>query len=124
MANSYTDYPEIKFHMEHELMSRIVELKERNYADKDQYDYAPQDFEDAMDSYDKTLEIVGDVTANVIAPNAEAVDAEGPHCENGRVRYAAKTYENLDATIKAGMNGHVAKPIEINKLRKELFKCI
>ncbi|MCM1311736.1 MAG: acyl-CoA dehydrogenase family protein [Bacteroides sp.] len=105
MANSYTDYPEIKFHMEHGLMSRIVELKERGYADKDQYDYAPQDFEDAMDSYDKTLEIVGDVTANVIAPNAEAVDAEGPHCENGRVRYAAKTYENLDATIKAGMNG-------------------
>lgn len=91
--------------MQHELMKRIVELKERGYEDKDKYDYAPQDFEDAMDSYDKTLEIVGDVTANVIAPNAEAVDAEGPHCENGRVRYASKTYENLDATIKAGMNG-------------------
>ena len=105
MPNAYTDYPEIKFHMEHELMNRIVELKERGYEDKDKYDYAPQDFEDAMDSYDKTLEIVGDVTANVIAPNAEAVDAEGPHCENGRVRYASKTYENLDATIKAGMNG-------------------
>lgn len=105
MANSYTDYPEIKFHMEHDLMHRIVELKERSFADKEEYDYAPQNYEDAMDSYDKTLEIVGDVTANVIAPNAEAVDAEGPHCENGRVRYAAKTYENLDATIKAGMNG-------------------
>ncbi|MBQ8736486.1 MAG: acyl-CoA dehydrogenase family protein [Bacteroidaceae bacterium] len=105
MANSYTDYPELRFHMQHELMKRIVELKERGYEDKDKYDYAPQNFEDAMDSYDKTLEIVGDVTANVIAPNAEAVDAEGPHCENGRVRYAAKTYENLDATIKAGMNG-------------------
>lgn len=105
MANAYTDYPELRFHMQHELMKRIVELKERGYEDKDKYDYAPQNFEDAMDSYDKTLEIVGDVTANVIAPNAEAVDAEGPHCENGRVRYAAKTYENLDATIKAGMNG-------------------
>ena len=105
MPNAYTDYPEIKFHMQHELMNRIVELKERGYEDKDKYDYAPQNFEDAMDSYDKTLEIVGDVTANVIAPNAEAVDAEGPHCENGRVRYASKTYENLDATIKAGMNG-------------------
>ena len=105
MPNAYTDYPEIKFHMQHELMNRIVELKERGYEDKDKYDYAPQDFEDAMDSYEKTLEIVGDVTANVIAPNAEAVDAEGPHCENGRVRYASKTYENLDATIKAGMNG-------------------
>ena len=105
MPNAYTDYPEIKFHMEHELMNRIVELKERGYEDKDKYDYAPQNFEDAMDSYDKTLEIVGDVVSNVIAPNAEAVDAEGPHCEDGRVRYAAKTYENLDATIKAGLNG-------------------
>ena len=105
MANSYTDIPEIKFHMEHPMMQRIVELKERNFEDKGKYDYAPEDFEDAMDSYDKVLEVVGDINANVIAPNAEDVDAEGPHCENGRVRYAAKTYENLDATRKAGLNG-------------------
>ena len=105
MANAYTDIPEIKFHMEHPMMQRIVELKERNFEDKGKYDYAPEDFEDAMDSYDKVLEVVGDINANVIAPNAEDVDAEGPHCENGRVRYASKTYENLDATRKAGLNG-------------------
>ena len=105
MANSYTDIPEIKFHMEHPMMQRIVELKERNFEDKGKYDYAPEDFDDAMDSYDKVLEVVGDINANVIAPNAEDVDAEGPHCENGRVRYASKTYENLDATRKAGLNG-------------------
>ncbi len=106
MANFYTDVPEIKFEMENSpLMQRIVDLKEREYADKDKYDEAPQDFADAMDNYDKVLEIVGDVTANIVAPNAEDVDAEGPHCENGRVRYASKTYENLDAMVKAGMNG-------------------
>ena len=105
MANSYTDVPQIKHHMEHPLMRRIVELKERGFADKDTYDYAPQDFDDAMDSYDRVLDIVGDVTANVVAPNAEDVDAEGPHCENGRVRYASKTIENYDATVKAGLNG-------------------
>ena len=106
MANFYTDVPEIKFEMENSpLMQRIVDLKERDYADKDNYDEAPQDFADAMDNYDKVLEIVGDVTANIVAPNAEDVDAEGPHCENGRVRYASKTYENLDAMVKAGMNG-------------------
>jgi alkylation response protein AidB-like acyl-CoA dehydrogenase len=105
MANSYTDVPEIKFHMDHPLMKRIVELKERNFADYGKYDYACKDYEDALDNYDKLLEIAGDVNANVIAPNAEAVDEEGPHCENGRIRYAAKTYENLDATIKAGLNG-------------------
>ena len=105
MANSYTDIPEIKFHMEHPMMQRIVELKERNFEDKGKFDYAPEDFDDAMDSYDKVLEVVGDINANIIAPNAEDVDAEGPHCENGRVRYASKTYENLDATRKAGLNG-------------------
>lgn len=105
MANAYSNYPEIKFHMQHPLMQRIVELKERNFQDKDQFDYAPQDFGDAMDNYDRVLDIVGQVTTDVVAPNAEDVDAEGPHCENGRVRYAAKTYDNLDAMNKAGMNG-------------------
>ncbi len=106
MANFYTDIPEIKFELENSpLMQRIVDLKERDYADKDQYAEAPQDFADAMDNYDKVLDIVGDICANTVAPNAEAVDAEGPHCENGRVRYASKTYENMDAMISAGMNG-------------------
>ncbi len=106
MANYYSDIPEIKFELENSpLMPRIVELKERSFEDKDKYDEAPQDFADAMDSYDKVLDIVGDITANIVAPNAEDVDAEGPHCENGRVRYASKTYENLDAMVKAGMNG-------------------
>lgn len=105
MANFYTDNPEIKFHLNHPLMKRIVELKERDYADKDNFDYAPQNFEDAMDNYDRVLALAGDICANVIWPNSESVDAEGPHCENGRVRYASKTYENYDTTVKAGLNG-------------------
>lgn len=53
MANFYLDNPSLKHHLHHPLMERIVELKERGFADKDKYDYAPQDFEDAMDSYEK-----------------------------------------------------------------------
>ena len=105
MANFYKDIPELKFHLDNPMMERICQLKERDYADKDKYDYAPVDYADAMDSYDRVLEIVGDITANVIAPNAEGVDAEGPHCHDGRVDYASGTVENLDAMVKAGMNG-------------------
>ncbi len=106
MANYYNDNEKIKFEVEqNELMPRIVSLKEREFADKGQYDYAPEDYADAMDSYQRVLDIVGEVTAEVIAPNAEAVDAEGPHCEGGRVRYAEKTVENLDTMVKAGLNG-------------------
>ena len=106
MANYYNDNEKIKFEVgQNALMQRIVALKERDFADKGQYDYAPEDYEDAMDSYERVLDIVGEVTADVVAPNAEAVDAEGPHCEGGRVRYAEKTVENLDVMTKAGMNG-------------------
>lgn len=109
MANFYLDNPSMKHHLHHPLMQRIVELKERGYADKDKFDYAPQDFEDAMDSYEKVLEIVGEICGEIIAPNAEGVDHEGPSVANGRVTYAKGTQENLDAVRKAGLMG-IAMP--------------
>lgn len=105
MANFYTDNPDLKNHLSHPLMQKIVDLKERGYSDADNFDYAPRDFEDAMDNYDKVLDIVGDICANTIAPNAESVDHQGPRVENNRVIYADATFENLDACRKAGLMG-------------------
>ena len=105
MANYYTDHPEIAFHLSHPLMKRIVDLREKDYADKDKYADAPVDYDDAIENYKAILDITGDVAANIIEPNAEDVDLEGPHLENGRMIYASKTFENLDATRKAGLWG-------------------
>ena len=105
MANFFTDNPDLKHHLHHPMMRRIVELKERNYADADKYDYAPYNYEDAMDSYEKVLEIVGDICANTIAPNAEDVDHNGPRVVDGRVEYAEGTKQNIDACRKAGLMG-------------------
>ena len=46
------------------------------------------DFEDAMDSYDKVLDTVGEICGNIIGPNAESVDHEGAQLINNRVVYA------------------------------------
>ena len=105
MANFYTDNKDLRFHLTHPLMEKIVQLKERNYTDKAEFDYAPMDYEDAMDSYDKVLEVVGEVCGEVIAPNAEGVDAQGPEVINGRVKYADGTQVNIDALNKAGLMG-------------------
>lgn len=105
MANFYSDKPELKFHLNNALMKKIVALREGDFSDAAKYDYAPVDYDDAIDSYDRVLSIVGDVTANVVAPNAESVDAEGPHLKDGRVSYAEGTKQNLATTISAGMNG-------------------
>ena len=105
MSNYYTDHPEIGFHLNHPLMKRIVDLKERDYADKDAFEDAPVNYEDALENYKRMLDITGDVAANIIEPNSESVDLEGPHLENGRMLYASKTVENIEATRQAGLWG-------------------
>lgn len=105
MANYYTDHPEIGFYLNDPQMKHIVELREKNFADAKEYADAPVNYEDAIENYKRLLDIVGDVAANTLAENAEAVDQEGPHLENGRMIYASKTKENMDITRKAGLWG-------------------
>lgn len=103
--NNYKDTPELKARMHSPLMERIVELKENFYAEAGKYDYAPADFADAMDNFDRVLELTGSVCDEVIAPNAESVDREGSHCSGGRVQYSAGTAQNLKVMHQAGLSG-------------------
>lgn len=105
MANFYTDNSDLKFQFSHPLMRKIVELKEQDFKDSGVYDYAPCNVEDAIDSYDKVMEVMGEICADTIAANAEQVDHDGPVCENGRVTYAAGTAENQRVLTQAGMYG-------------------
>ena len=105
MGNFFTDNERLKFHLHHDLMQEIIRLKERDYADKDKYDFAPENFEDALDSYEKVLEIIGEITANVLAENAKDVDAEGPKIEDNAIIYAKGTQKNHEALKNAGLYG-------------------
>ena len=90
MANFFSDNKDLQFHLGHPMMRKIVELKERGFAEKDLYDFAPQDFEDAMDSYRRVLEIAGH---------------EGPRVVNDHVEYASGTVRNMKAIVDAGLSG-------------------
>src|SRR3990172_51164 len=105
MANFFTDNPDLRFHLTHPLMQRIVALKENHFKGNDEYDFSPKDFEDAMDSYTQVLEIIGEIGGDVIAPNAESVDHDGPTLKDGRVIYAKGTRENIDVINQAGLMG-------------------
>lgn len=105
MANFYTDNEDLRFHIHHPLMKRVVDLKERGFSDKEEYDFAPLDFEDAIDSYDNILEIIGEICGEIIGPNAVDVDKEGPHVADNKIHYASGTVRNLEALHKAGLNG-------------------
>jgi len=99
------DVKKLQYYLNSPLMKRIVELKERDYTEKDQFDDAPVNYEDAIENYKRILEITDEVSRNIIEPNSESVDQEGPHLVDGRMVYASKTFENLDATRKAGLWG-------------------
>ena len=105
MANFFTDNKDFQYHLNHPLMKKIVELRERNFSDKEAFDYAPVDHEDAIDSYKKVLEGLGEICGDVIAPNAESVDHEGPQVVNDRVIYARGTQQNHDTLKQAGLYG-------------------
>ena len=123
MANFYTDNSDLKHHLNHPLMERLITLRERNYQDAEKYDYAPFNFSDALDSYEKVLEIVGEICGDIVAPNAESVDHEGPQVINGRVKYASGTEKNLEALVKAGLMG-ISIPRRYNGLNFSLVPYI
>lgn len=123
MSNFYTDNRDLKHHLTHPLMKKLVTLRERNFADAEKYDYAPFNYEDAMDSYEKVLEIAGEIAGEIVAANAEDVDHEGPHVVDGHVVYAQGTQKNLDALVKAGLMG-ISLPRRYNGLNFSLVPYI
>lgn len=123
MSNFYNDNPDLKHHLSHPLMRKIVEMKERNFSDAEKFDYAPLDYEDAMDSYEKVLEIAGEISGEIVAQNAEDVDHEGPRVVDGHVVYAKGTQKNLDALVKAGLMG-ISLPRRYNGLNFSLVPYI
>lgn len=123
MANFFLDNSDLKHHLHHPLMEKLVALRERNYSDAEKYDYAPFNFEDAMDSYEKVLEIAGEISGEIVAANAEDVDHEGPHVVDGHVVYAKGTQKNLDALVKAGLMG-ISIPRRYNGLNFSLVPYI
>jgi len=105
MPNFYTENDDIRFHFKNLDLNRIIELREDDFKEKNQFDYAPKDIEDAKDSYHRILEVVGDLSGNFIEPRAAEVDQEGAHFENGEVTYAKGTQESLDVCNQAELIG-------------------
>ena len=105
MANFFTDNKDLLFQFENLDLKEVVAIMEDDYEQAKEYNYAPHDYQDAMDNYRKVLEIVGDIAANIIAPNAAGVDEEGAVFKDGKVHYAKGTLQALDMLKQAELMG-------------------
>ncbi len=109
MNNFFLDNPDLQFRLHHTDLQEVVRIKEKGYTyhsqHRDQYPTAPRSYADAIENYGLMLEVLGDICANVVAPQAAAADVEGAHFENGQVTYAQPTLEAIEALRQAELMG-------------------
>lgn len=105
MSNFFNDNKDLQFTLANLELEEIVGLRENDYSQAKDFDYAPENFDDAKDSYKRVLELVGEISGEKIAPRARVVDEEGPHFENNKVTYHPLTIKNLEDLRQAGLGG-------------------
>ncbi len=105
MSNFFTDNADLLFTLDNLEIQEAMSLIEKDYTEAQKYDTAPESFEDALDSFHRILDVIGDVAGERIAPRARQVDEEGPKFENGVVTYHPLTVQNLDDLKAAGVMG-------------------
>ncbi|HTY11609.1 MAG TPA: acyl-CoA dehydrogenase family protein [Bacteroidota bacterium] len=107
MPNFFLDNPDIQFHFNNHDLREIVKLAEDDYAQSGKFNYAPVNYDDAMENYRKVLEVIGDLSGNHIAPRAAGVDRDGATLADGHVAYAEGTRENIEELSQADLMGMI-----------------
>ena len=107
MPNFFTDNSDLQFIFNNCDLKEVVEIAEDNYQQSKEFNYAPVNYEDAIENYRKVLEITGDIAGNFIAERASGVDEEGAVLKDGRVYYASGTEENLKQLTQADLRGMI-----------------
>ena len=105
MANFYRDNADILFHIRNQNLTRIIDLKEDGFNEKESFPYAPKDEADALDNYDRVLEIVGEIAGDFAAPRAREVDEEGASFADGEVTYPKGIRETIARINQADLAG-------------------
>jgi alkylation response protein AidB-like acyl-CoA dehydrogenase len=108
VANFFLDNEDIQFLFNHVGLEELARIQEDDFAHvgagKD--DYGPVDAADAVDNYRRTLDIIGQICGEMIAPNAEQVDREGNTLnDNGTVTLHPLVAHNMKRLTQGDLMG-------------------
>jgi hypothetical protein len=106
MANFYQDNPEIAEIIDALDLREVAALLENDFAYAKEYDFAPENAEDAIDNYKRALDICGKIAGERIEPTAEATDKVGNILEeDGSVTYTPGIKLAIELYGKSGLMG-------------------
>ncbi len=103
--NFFLDNTDLRFRLERLELQEVLEIKEKGFQYNQDYPAAPRHYDDARENYRLLLEVLGEISARVIAPHASEADLEGVHFKDGQVTYASAIQEDLLALKQAGLMG-------------------
>ncbi len=105
MENFFTENRDIQLLFNNTDLKEIIDLKEGDYSESLEYDYAFNDSQDAKDGYREVLSLIGNISAQIIAPLASDVDEEGCHLNEGNVDYPKAIQKELEVLRKSNLMG-------------------
>ncbi len=106
MANFYKDNEDIQFLFHHMDFEHLANLMEEGFRFHEEFDFAPEDPQDAIENYETILETLGEVCGEVIEPYAESVDLAGNVLkEDGSVERPEGIEEAIKALGQANLMG-------------------
>ncbi|MDR2755662.1 MAG: acyl-CoA dehydrogenase family protein [Planctomycetaceae bacterium] len=105
MPNFFNDNLDIRFLFDYFDLKELAAIQERETLNGNA-DYLPDHLDDAIDNYRRILEIVGEIAAETLAPNAEQIDAEGNTLNpDGTVTLHPLVQQNLKRFTQSDMMG-------------------
>lgn len=112
MANFYSDNEDLRFYVERAIdWEPLVRLTE--YLYKAQGAFPNRD--EALEFYKSALEMVGEFSANEVAPHSEAIDRQHPRLENGEVIFPPVLQEIMEKIHELQLHG-MCLPRELDGL--------
>ncbi len=106
MANFFTDNDDIRFLFDHLNLRELAGMMEEGFKYHAEYDFAPEDEDDAIENYRHVLTSLGQLAGEVIAPTAEETDKVGNTLNpDGTVTYAPGIAEAIKRLGQADMMG-------------------
>ncbi|MFM1918523.1 MAG: hypothetical protein RLZZ303_157 [Candidatus Hydrogenedentota bacterium] len=102
MANFYEDNDDLRFYMERYIdWEPLVRLTEYNYKAADAFPSAKE----ALEFYASVLELVGDFSANEVAPHAAVIDREHPQLRDGIVSFPPVLQKIMEQVKELQLHG-------------------
>jgi hypothetical protein len=105
MANFYRDNDDLQFVIKNVDWGKFVPMLEDDFKEAAEFEMAPKNLAEAKETYDMILDTVGQVAAEVIAPDAAEVDKIGAKLVDGVVHYAPPTVKHIAQLKELGLMG-------------------